>query len=365
MEGKNILYGDVDDLMNVKGLIEARDKVRAEIASMMDDKRRYEKDLAAEEKQMASNIESTVKKRREEVVSNFDKELDKSKDRLKQVQNDRDKEKDKKVAERIKEETADLVIENKNIKEEIKTYFKQKGVPKFMDNGFMYSLYYTRGLKQLLVLVLTFIIGIFVFPSFIAWLAGAKKIGRVLLIILMIIVFGFIYMLGYNYAKVRNREAYEDMLPKRNAIRKNKDKIAKIKKKIKKDKNEERYGLHEYDEDIKELEDSIEDIARRKNDVLDEFEKNTKEDICEEITERDMRKIDKIKKKIAETSMKLKELEQKQKEMSINLSTNYGVYLGEENMTVDRIDMLSGYILNGRVSNVGEAVNLSKRLANK
>jgi hypothetical protein len=51
--------------------------------------------------------------------------------------------------------------------------------------------------------------------------------------------------------------------------------------------------------------------------------------------------------------------------MSINLSSNYGVYLGEENMTVDRINMLAGYILNGQVSNVGEAVNLSKTASNK
>ena len=32
--------------------------------------------------------------------------------------------------------------------------------------------------------------------------------------------------------------------------------------------------------------------------------------------------------------------------MSINLSTNYGPYLGEENMTVDRINMLIGLIEN-------------------
>ena len=113
------------------------------------------------------------------------------------------------------------------------------------------------------------------------------------------------------------------------------------------------------------MEDTIEDIVRRKNDVLADFEKTTKTDICEEITNRDMPKIEKIKKQIAEVALKLKELEQKQKDMSINLSSNYGVYLGEENMTVDRINMLIGYIINGQASNVGEAVNLSKTVANK
>lgn len=365
MEGQNILYGNDDDLINVRGLIEARDKVRGEITTLTNEKRRLEKDVVAEEKQLSLNIESTIKKRREQVVSNFDKELDKSQDRLKKVRNERGKEKSKKVAERIKEETADLVNENKNIKEEIKTYFKQKGVPGFMDKGFIYSLYYPRNLKDLIVLVLTFVIGIVAFPSFMAWLFGAKKFLKVFVIIVFIIVSVLIYMLGYNYARVRNREAYEDMIPKRSAIRKNKGKIERIKKKIKKDKDEDRYGLHEYDEDIKELEDTIEDIVRRKNDVLADFEKTTKADICEEITNRDMPKIEKIKKQIAEVSLHLKELEQKQKDMSINLSSNYGVYLGEENMTVDRINLLISYIINGQVSNVGEAVNLSKTVANK
>ena len=365
MEGQNILYGNEDDLMNVRGLVQARDKVRDEIVSLNNEKKRLEKDVVAEEKQLAANIESTIKKRRDQVVSNFDKELDKSQDRLKKVRNDRGKEKSKKVAERIKDETADLVNENKNIKEEIKTYFKQKGVPGFMDMGYMYSLYYPRCLKDILVIILTFIVGIVAFPTFVAWLINVKGFLKVLLYIVLIVLVGFLYMIGYNYTRVRNREAYEDMLVKRSAIRKNNGKINRIKKKIKKDKDEDRYGLHEYDEDIKDLEDTIEDIVKRKNDVLADFEKTTKADICEEITNRDMPKIEKIKNQISEVSLKLKELEQKQKDMSINLSTNYGVYLGEENMTVDRINMLSGLILNGQASNVGEAVNLSKTIANK
>ena len=78
-----------------------------------------------------------------------------------------------------------------------------------------------------------------------------------------------------------------------------------------------------------------------------------------------MPKIDSIKKNISEISLKLKELEQKQKDMSINLSTNYGAYLGEENMAVDKINLLSQLIADGRAANVGEAVNISKAMPKK
>lgn len=365
MEGQNILYGNVNDLENVRGLLEARDKVRNDIVSLNNEKQRLEKDVLAEEKQLALNIDSTVKKRRDQVVSNFDKEINKSQDRLKKVRNDRGKAKDRKVAERIKEETSDLVTENRNIHEEIRTYFKQKGVPGFMDNGLLYALYFPRSTKEIGILVLTFILGIIAVPSIVVLLMGSKGIWRVLSTLLMILLFLGLYVVGYNYTRVRHREAFADMIAKRSAIRKNQGKINRKKKSIKKDKDEEQYGLHEYDEDIREIEDAINDIVRKKNEALEDFEKTTKADICKEITNRDMPKIDSIKKNISEISLKLKELEQKQKDMSINLSTNYGAYLGEENMAVDKINLLSQLIADGRAANVGEAVNISKAMPKK
>ena len=99
MEGQNILYGNVEDLRHVRGIVEARGKVRDEIIFLNSEKVRLEKDVKAEEKQLADNIDNTLRKRREQVVANFDKELQKSQERLKKVRNARGKEKDKKVAE--------------------------------------------------------------------------------------------------------------------------------------------------------------------------------------------------------------------------------------------------------------------------
>lgn len=365
MEGQNILYGNVEDLRHVRGIVEARGKVRDEIIFLNSEKVRLEKDVKAEEKQLADNIDNTLRKRREQVVANFDKELQKSQERLKKVRNARGKEKDKKVAERIKDETADLVTENKNIHEEIRTFFKQKGIPTVCDSNVVYTLYFPNSPKQMAILALVFFVGIIALPSLITSLFIGGWFIRAIVFILLQAAFLGLYVLGYNYTRVRNKEAFIDMRVKRNAIRKNESKINRIKKSIKKDKDEDQYGLHEYDEDIEEIEDAIEDIVRKKNEVLSDFEKTTKNDICEEITKRDMPKIDDIKKKISETSIKLKELEQKQKDMSINLSTNYGPYLGEENMTVDRINMLIGLIENHEASNIGDAVNILKNSSKK
>ncbi len=365
MEGQNILYGNVEDLKQIRGIVEARGKVRDEIVFLNNEKIRLEKDIKAEEKQLADNIENTLRKRREQVVANFDKELEKSQERLKKVRNARGKAKDKKIEERIKDETAELVMENKNIHEEIRTFFKQKGVPTMCDSEIIYTLYFPNSTKQLAIVVLTFIVGLFILPFLLTSLLTSGVFMGILVYMLTMVVFLGIYILGYNYTRVRNKETFIDMRVKRNAIRKNIGKINRIKRSIKKDKDEEQYGLHEYDEDIEEIEEDINDIVDKKNKVLADFEKTTKNDICEEITKRDMPKIDAIKKKSSENSLKLKELEQKQKDMSINLSTNYGPYLGEENMTVERIDMLAALIEKGEASNIGDAVNILKNASKK
>lgn len=365
MEGQNILYGSIEDLKNVRGMIDARGKVRNEITSLTTQKTNLEKDLKAEEKQMADNIDTTVKKRRDQVVVNFDKEINNSQDKLKKVRAQRGKEKDKKVAARIKDETSDLVVENKNVHEEIRTFFKQKGMPTLCDSELFYTLYFPSSPKQFGILALAMLLGFIGMPWLVTTLVKGHWFVEILLTIVLIVLVGALYLLGYNYTHVRHKDAFIEMKPKRGIIRKNLAKIRRTKKSIKKDKDEEQYGLHEYDDDIQELEQLISDVVSKKNDALTEFEKTIKPDIVEEITSRDMPKIEKIKKNIAEVSLKLKELEQKQKDMSINLSTSYGTYLGEENMTTERIDMLISLIDRGEADNIGSAVNILKNASKK
>ncbi len=365
MEGQNILYGTIEDLKNVRGLIDARSKVKNDILSLNTQKTNLEKDLKAEEKLMADNIDTTVKKRRDQVVANFDKEINNSQDRLKKVRAQRGKEKDKKVAARIKDETGDLVIENKNIHEEIRTYFKQKGMPTICDSEVFYTMYFPSSPKQFAIMALCMLLGFIGVPWLAVTLVKTHWFLELLLAIVMIVLVGALYLAGYNYTHVRHKDAFTEMKPKRGAIKKNLAKIRRTKRSIKKDKDEEQYGLHEYDDDISELEELISEVVAKKNNALTEFEKTTKPDIIEEITNRDMPKIEAIKKKIAEVSLKLKELEQKQKDMSINLSTNYGAYIGEENMTTERIDMLISLIDRGEADNIGSAVNILKNTPKK
>lgn len=360
MEGQNILYGNIDDLRNVHGALEAQAAIRNQIASETSSKQNLNKDIEAEEKLLREKIETTIKKRREQVVSNFDKEMSKAQDRLKKTRNDRSRAKNKGIETRIKEETADKIQENKNLRDEIRTIFRQKGVWKYLDNKLTYMLYYPKSAKEKGGFLIIAALALVVFPTIAVRLTNVLWIFEFLEYIIVAGIFTGLYILGYRYTRINHRDAFAETKIQRATMLKNEAKIKRIKKSIKRDKDDDRYGLSHFDDDIKELESHINDIVTRKNEALSDFEKTTKSDIEEEITSRDIDKIDKLKKQLSEVNLKLKELEEKQKNITLNISTNYTAYIGEENMNIDRIEKMIVLLGEGRAKTIGDAINILK-----
>lgn len=360
MEGANILYGNIDDLKNVQGALMTQSSLRSQIQQENVKKQNLSKDIEAEEKLLKDTIDATVKKRREQVLSNFDKEMSKVQDRLKATRNERTKAKNKGVEARIKEETSEIIQENKNLKDEIRTIFRQKGVWKHFDNKLTYILYYPKTPKEKIMFLLTAVMGLIVIPTLAVWLTNVFWLLRVLEYLLIAAIFVVLYIVGYKYARVAYKEAFSETKVQRMTILKNESKIKRIIKNIKKDKDDERYGLESFDNEIKELEQQISEIISRKNDAVNDFERTTKADIEKEITARDAGKIEKLKKEQNEASIRLKELEQQQKNVTIDISTNYTAYIGEENMNTERIEKMMVLLADGRAKTIGDAINILK-----
>lgn len=362
MEGQNILYGNIDDLRNIHGALETQTALRNQITSEMTLRQNLNKDIEAEEKLLRETIDTTVRKRREQVVSNFDKEMSRAQDRLKKTRNDRNKAKNKGIEIRIKEETAEIIQENKNLRDEIRTIFRQKGIWKYFDNKLTYILYYPRSVKEKAGFLIIAAMILIVIPTLAVWLTNWFWLLKVLEYIIVAGIFAGLYALGYKYVKVQYRDAFAETKIQRITILKNEAKIKRIKKSIKRDKDDDRYGLEHFDDDIKELEEHISDIVARKNEALSDFERTTKADIEEEITSRDIGKIEKLKKELSEINIRLKELEEKQKNLTLNISTNYTAYIGEENMNIDRIEKMILLLGEGKAKTIGDAVNILKSM---
>lgn len=359
MKAQNILNGDIEDLKELREIVENRLKVEKGIEQAGIECKKLEKEAETEENLMNDNIEFTIKKRREQIALNFDNEIGKFQDKLKKVKNDRDRKKDKEVKKRISEETKELVSENKSIKEEYRTYMTQKGLSRMWDNKLFFSLFFPRRLSEFLVLMAFWTVGLIAVPALFCRLMGntfwlVKTVAVLIYAALFLLVYAFVY----RFAKDDYKADFMFVRGKQAIIESNDKKIAAIKRDIRRDKDEERYDLKKYDKELDHIQGSIEDVVSRKNEALAEFDKSTSIEIGNEIYKRDVVSIQNKKQRIKELSGFLKENEEKLKEINLNISTNYGAYMGEENLALEKLDKLMSIMNEKKTATVGDAISM-------
>ena len=181
----------------VKFLADARDAVyrlnndQTTAKQLKEQGERQEKELAAAKKAVTDSVNQTIKKRRSEIDSSYDKEIAKGQERLKKARTQREKAKNKGMKERIAEETSELREHNRDLQIQMKTMFQKDKVPVFCRTTFYYSLYYARGLKERLIGFITFLICFLVLPCGIYFLLPDRKIWYLVLVYFAdIIIFG-------------------------------------------------------------------------------------------------------------------------------------------------------------------------------
>ena len=115
---------------------------------MEQDCQRLEREIEAEQKQMADAVQATVKKRRQEISASYDAEINKAQDLLKKARVKREKAKSQGVKERIADETSELHAYNKELRERMKSSFRRGHVPSLCRTRIYYSLYFRDGQKN-------------------------------------------------------------------------------------------------------------------------------------------------------------------------------------------------------------------------
>lgn len=358
MAEQNIMYGGVKELEVIRKDIAEQAEVKKQVEAQTVKKNGLEKELEIAKKNVQDAIDTTVKRRREQVVVKFDKELATAQDKMRDARDSKDKEKTKKVNKRIEKETEVLVRENKNIMEEKRTFLKQKNISGIWDKSLTYILYFPKSILEKLEFMLIALLCLVGVPLLVTKLTSLHIVLEVLIFIAIIALFVIIYMAGFEKTRMQNRDAFLELYGKRREILKNNKKINKIKRRILKDKDESRYDLGKYDNDINDIEDRINDIVNRKNEALSKFEKNTKNEIAQEIKSKDRDKIEKISRDLEKCASDLKELEEKQKDISIKLTTDYGPYIGVENLNARKIDAMITAINAGQAKNISEAARV-------
>ncbi len=309
---------------------------------------RLDKELDAERKAVTDTISLTVKKRIEEINDTYDKEIAREQDRLKRVRSKREKAKTQGVRERIEEETAELKGNNRELMLQMKSVFQQDRVPGLCKSGWYYALYLPRGFSEFLVLLLN------IFLFFLAIPCGIYFV--------VILFFGGIYILVNNLTKVRHQSALNKGRSIRDLIKSNKRKIKVIVHSIKRDRDEAVYNLEKYDDEIARIDQDLSNIADKKREALNTFDKVTKTILSDEIAGNSREKIAKLEEDYEAASANANEAEIRVKEQTLFINDNYASYIGKEFMVPDRLDELADMIRMGKASSIREAKALYKNL---
>lgn len=315
-----------------------------------------ESSLKSKQKQVSDVISQTVKKRIEEITKSYDNEIGKKQERLKKVRSKREKAKNQGVKERIAENTQELIKGNANLKRQLKTLFHANHVPRFCAGKFYYSLYFTQGIKEVLVLLFMILVCFLAIPCGVYFLIPMRKTWYLALIyVLAILIFGGLYVKIGNATKLKYMEVLLEGRNIHNQILNNKKLIKKITKSIRKDKNDAAYNLEKYDDEIAQLEQDMAQAERQKKEALNTFDTVTKTIISDEIMENNREELAQIESDLAKTNADLKETQKLATNKALYITDHYEVYAGKEFMTVEKLERLEALIQSGKASNLSEA----------
>lgn len=367
MDGSNILSGGVDALNEIKECLLELYGNQSNNDSLLLEEEMLDKSISTMEQDVSEEIQKTTKKRRQVIEDAFDKQMEKLQERIKRIKDKREKRKDIKVSQRIDTETAPLRAENTKVKLDSKTLFKQKHIPRFCNTKLYYALYspscFTDYVIILGVLLLTLLLipcGIYFFL-----LPEEKILYLILTYVITVIFFGGIYVIIGNRTKEKYTEDILIVKGFRSQVRVNKKKMKVIKNNIKRDRDESSYELQDFDAELIKLEQEFAEVGAQKKEALSSFDNTTSLIIASEIEGKYRDKLEALKAELERASTASKQAEGKIKALTIKVASEYEPFIGQEMMTLQRVDSLIGIIQAGNATNISEAVSFYKQSLEK
>lgn len=346
---------------SAKQAVQELDELKQKEKMLKGLEKELENSLKSKKKEVADTIAQTVKKRSDEIAKSYDTEIGKAEDRLKKVRSKREKAKNQGEKERIAEETQSLNKENQDLKSQMKTIFHANRVPGYCSSNLYYSLYFTKGFKELMAMLITLLIFFLVIPVGIYFAIPERQtLYLVGIYVAVIIVFGGIYIKIGNSTKMKHMDALKEGRAIRDRIKENKKKMKAITKSIRKDKNETVYNLEKFDDEIAQLNQDVAQTERQKKEALNTFETVTKNIISDEIMGNHKDEITSIETDLAKTTADLKETQNAAMAKALYITDNFEIYAGKDFMTLERLEALEEIITGGRAANISEAIIVFK-----
>lgn len=344
---------------NAKEVLAQLEAAKAEEQRFDLDAKQLKKRLDAEQQFVSDTIRQTISARRGEIEETYRKENGKVLDKQKKVKAERSKAKAAGVKNRIEEETADLREENRCLRKKLQMCMKQSKVPSYCNSMYYYAMYFTKGVVEATLLLLTLAMVFLVIPIGIYWMIPGREMVHLLVIYIAVLVLFFgAYILIGNLTKDKHMDTLREGRKIRDVMRNNRRRIRAITRTIEKDRDEAGYSLEDYDQTLRQIDKELDRLAKAKDDALTQFDRVTVLEIEREITGNSQAKIEGLEAELKKSKEKLEISKAKVQEFNLILTDKYIPYLGREYMNAKALNTLAGYLENGQAANLTEAKNL-------
>jgi hypothetical protein len=368
MAEKNILNGSLDDLDKIiaeikeyQGSVTRQEQVKREISDL-------EEKISETEKTIEDEINTKVKDGESAVRMGFDRSVSSEKAKLKDVTDAREKSKQAGVRDRIRNETEHLKNENAQLKKKRKEMFAENDIPSYADSTFFYALCYAKGFGPKLLYAVILLTAFLIVPVGLLYILPQKlplvpvsPLVPLLYDTVMAVIFFTIIRSVRTEAILTHLDVIESARGMKKQARANRRKMKQITRGIRNDTDEAAYGLEEYDQKIKQINDEIQSINEKQKQALDDFEKNTKPDIISEIEGRHQKKTDSLKSTLQQRRQTETELEDRVKQQRLYISTNYEPYLGPDFSDLDKLEALRKVMADNSLTTIAEAMDMARK----
>ncbi len=347
--------------IGAKQSVQELEELKQKEKMLLELEKQLENSLKTKKKEVAETIALTVKKRSDEIAKSYDAEIAKTQERIKKVRGKREKAKSQGEKERIAEETQSLVQENEELRTQMKTMFHANHVPGFCVSTWYYALYFTKGLKEFVTLLITLVVCFLAIPVGLYFAIPERQTWLLIVIyVLTILIFGGIYVLVGNSTKMKHMVTLKEGRAIRDKMKANRKQMKKIEKSIRKDKDEAVYNLQLFDDEIAQLEQDLAQTERQKKEALNTFNSVTKTIISDEITGNHKAEMDQMESDYAKTVADLKETQDAAKIKALYITDNYEIYAGKEFMVMEKLAALEEIIESERATNISDAIMVFK-----
>lgn len=330
---------------------------REQLQQYNDTKKQLNKSLDTLKRNIEKEKNETVKNRRLDVETGFDRQIKEVDGEISAITSRRQKAREEGVKNRVAENTAGLRQEIENTKTQIVEYLKENKAPSILGKRIFYTFFSPMNAADWAVniIIAALMVGAII-------LAYVKKATLPVFLCTLGAVVALLVIYVVIYSKVKER--YHDQVVTCKVLLKGiaeREKAIKaITKNIQKDTDDSVYNLSEYDNELQMKNQQKTEINAQKAEALTQFDNTTAGMITGEIDSKYAADISTLEAEIAQNADSINLFTEKVAASETRLNNEFVQYVGARNLSHERLEKMIGLIDSGEAASVSDAVSKMK-----